>query len=106
MEVPRIRERARRQAATRTGLVIDTRARFGFTATPGTTDDTRIRYLTLALPRSTRPASSPPRRPAPMSGSCATSPPRAWGRCTSATPAAARLASRKYTDVEPLEFEL
>ncbi|MFC7994320.1 telomere-protecting terminal protein Tpg [Streptomyces pilosus] len=47
---PRIRERARRQAATTTGLVIDTRARFGFTAAPGTTDDARIRHLTLALP--------------------------------------------------------
>jgi transcriptional regulator with XRE-family HTH domain len=47
---PRVRERARRQAATSTGLVIDTRARFGFTAAPGTTDDARIRHLTLALP--------------------------------------------------------
>jgi hypothetical protein len=47
---PRVRERARRQAATTTGLVIDTRARFGFTAAPGTTDDARIRHLTLALP--------------------------------------------------------
>nr|WP_258308568.1 XRE family transcriptional regulator [Streptomyces sp. NWU339] len=47
---PRIRERARRRAATSTGLVVDTRARFGFTAAPGTTDDARIRHLTLALP--------------------------------------------------------
>ncbi|MEV0694706.1 XRE family transcriptional regulator [Streptomyces sp. NPDC050388] len=47
---PRIRERARRQAATRTGLVADTRARFGFTAAPDTTDDARLRHLTLALP--------------------------------------------------------
>ncbi|MFJ6862239.1 telomere-protecting terminal protein Tpg [Streptomyces werraensis] len=47
---PRVRERARRQAATTTGLVIDTRTRFGFTAPPGTTDDARIRHLTLALP--------------------------------------------------------
>ncbi|GGP32392.1 hypothetical protein GCM10018980_68530 [Streptomyces capoamus] len=47
---PRIREQARRQAATSTGLVIDTRARFGFTAAPGTTDDARLRHLTLALP--------------------------------------------------------
>ncbi|WP_435613847.1 telomere-protecting terminal protein Tpg, partial [Streptomyces sp. 1222.5] len=28
----------------------DTRARFGFTAAPGTTDDARLRHLTLALP--------------------------------------------------------
>ncbi|MEU6885665.1 XRE family transcriptional regulator [Streptomyces viridosporus] len=47
---PRVRERARRQAATSTGIMIDTRARFGFTAAPGTTDDARIRHLTLALP--------------------------------------------------------
>jgi hypothetical protein len=44
------RERARRQAATSTGLVLDTRARFGFAAAPGATDDARIRHLTLGLP--------------------------------------------------------
>ncbi|MEU3862627.1 XRE family transcriptional regulator [Streptomyces sp. NPDC028722] len=32
---PRIREQARRGSAVTTGLVIDTRARFGFTAGPG-----------------------------------------------------------------------
>nr|WP_258308657.1 XRE family transcriptional regulator [Streptomyces sp. NWU339] len=47
---PRIRERVRRQAAASTGLVVDTRARIGFTAAPGTTDDARIRHPTLALP--------------------------------------------------------
>ncbi|MFF4845515.1 telomere-protecting terminal protein Tpg [Streptomyces collinus] len=47
---PRVREQARRQAATSTGLMIDTRARFGFTAAPGSTDDARIRHLTLVLP--------------------------------------------------------
>ncbi|GHE24069.1 hypothetical protein GCM10017779_71070 [Streptomyces capillispiralis] len=47
---PRVREQARRQAATSTGLVIDTCARFGFTAAPGTTDDARIRHLTIVLP--------------------------------------------------------
>lgn len=47
---PRVRERAKRQAATTTGLVIDTRARFGYTAAPGTTDDARVRHLTLAMP--------------------------------------------------------
>jgi hypothetical protein len=36
--------------STNTGLVVDTRARFGFTAAPGTTDDARIRHLTLDLP--------------------------------------------------------
>jgi hypothetical protein len=29
---------------------VDVRARFGFTAAPGTTDDARVRHLTLALP--------------------------------------------------------
>jgi hypothetical protein len=47
---PRIREQARHQAAATTGIVIDTRARFGFTAAPGTTDDARLRHLTIALP--------------------------------------------------------
>jgi hypothetical protein len=47
-ETERVRERARRQADTTTGLVIDNRARFGFTAGPGTTGEARIR-LTLAL---------------------------------------------------------
>ncbi|MFD3336689.1 telomere-protecting terminal protein Tpg [Streptomyces sp. NPDC058700] len=32
------------------GLMIDVRARFGCTAAPGTTDDARMRHLTLALP--------------------------------------------------------
>ncbi|MGA5771176.1 telomere-protecting terminal protein Tpg [Streptomyces pseudogriseolus] len=47
---PRVRAQARKQAATSTGVVVDVRARFGFTAAPGTTDDARIRHLTLALP--------------------------------------------------------
>lgn len=47
---PRVRERARRQAATTGGLVIETRARFGFTAAPGTTDDSRVRRITQHLP--------------------------------------------------------
>ncbi|WP_435879345.1 telomere-protecting terminal protein Tpg [Streptomyces mutabilis] len=36
--------------AGRRTVVIHTRARFGFTTAPGTTDDARIRDLTLALP--------------------------------------------------------
>ncbi|TLQ38618.1 telomere-protecting terminal protein Tpg [Streptomyces marianii] len=47
---PRVRDRAKKQAATTGGIIIDTRARFGFTAAPGTTDDARLRRLTLALP--------------------------------------------------------
>ncbi|MEB8342576.1 telomere-protecting terminal protein Tpg [Streptomyces endophyticus] len=47
---PRVRATARKQAATTGGIVIDTRARFGFTADPGTTDDARLRAITQALP--------------------------------------------------------
>ncbi|AXE90882.1 MULTISPECIES: XRE family transcriptional regulator [unclassified Streptomyces] len=47
---PRVRAQARRAAATTAGIVIDTRARFGYTAAPGTTDDARLRHLTVALP--------------------------------------------------------
>ncbi|CAL9610495.1 hypothetical protein SUDANB6_05640 [Streptomyces sp. enrichment culture] len=47
---PKVRARARQAAATTGGIMIDTRARFGFTAAPGTTDDARLRHLTLALP--------------------------------------------------------
>ncbi|SDN11338.1 telomere-protecting terminal protein Tpg [Streptomyces wuyuanensis] len=47
---PRVRERAKKQAATSTGIVIETRARFGFTAAPGSTDDARIRLVTQHLP--------------------------------------------------------
>ncbi|WP_030209589.1 hypothetical protein [Streptomyces sp. NRRL S-87] len=47
---PLVRKRARDRAATRTGLVIETRARFGFTAAPGTSDDGRMRRITQHLP--------------------------------------------------------
>jgi hypothetical protein len=47
---PRVRDRARKQAATTGGIIIDTRARFGFTAAPGTTDDPRLRPITQGLP--------------------------------------------------------
>ncbi|WP_069170175.1 telomere-protecting terminal protein Tpg [Streptomyces griseus] len=47
---PRVRERAKRMAATTTGIVVETRARFGFTAAPGTTDDGRVRRITQHLP--------------------------------------------------------
>lgn len=36
--------------AASTDLVVDTRARFGFTVALGTNDDAHIRHLTLALP--------------------------------------------------------
>ncbi|MGP3941353.1 MULTISPECIES: telomere-protecting terminal protein Tpg [Streptomyces] len=47
---PQIRARAKKQAATTGGIVLDTRARFGYTAAPGTTDDARLRHITQALP--------------------------------------------------------
>ncbi|GGM22515.1 hypothetical protein GCM10010129_78530 [Streptomyces fumigatiscleroticus] len=47
---PQVRARARRRAATTDGIVIDTRARIGYTAPIGTTDDARLRHLTVALP--------------------------------------------------------
>ncbi|UQA90783.1 telomere-protecting terminal protein Tpg [Streptomyces halobius] len=47
---PRVRERRRRQAAATTGITIETRARFGYTAPIGTTDDPRLRRLTVHLP--------------------------------------------------------
>jgi hypothetical protein len=47
---PQIRAKARAKAATTGGIVIDTRARLGYTAPIGTTDQDRIRHLTVALP--------------------------------------------------------
>lgn len=47
---PLVRKRARAKAAKQTGLVIETRARFGFSAAPGTTDDGRMRRITQHLP--------------------------------------------------------
>ncbi|WP_103503408.1 MULTISPECIES: DNA-binding protein [Streptomyces] len=47
---PKVRARARRRAADTGGIVIETRARFGFTAAPGSTDDARVRLITQHLP--------------------------------------------------------
>ncbi|MFF7234491.1 telomere-protecting terminal protein Tpg [Streptomyces sioyaensis] len=44
------------QRSARTGIVVETRARFGFTAAPGTTDDGRIRRITETLRRPGAPA--------------------------------------------------
>ncbi len=49
---PRVRQRARTRAATTAGITIETRARFGFTAAPGSTDDGRMRRITEHLPPS------------------------------------------------------
>jgi hypothetical protein len=47
---PQISAKARQKAATTGGIVIDTRARIGYTAPIGTTDEDRLRHLTVALP--------------------------------------------------------
>ncbi|MET9965766.1 telomere-protecting terminal protein Tpg [Streptomyces sp. NPDC000134] len=47
---PQIRAKARQKAATTGGIVIDTRARIGYTAPVGSTDEDRERHLTVALP--------------------------------------------------------
>jgi hypothetical protein len=47
---PQIRAKARQTAATTGGIVVDTRARIGYTAPIGTTDEGRLRHLTGALP--------------------------------------------------------
>ncbi|WSQ31998.1 XRE family transcriptional regulator [Streptomyces sp. NBC_01230] len=47
---PQIRAKAREKAASTGGIVIDTRARLGYVAPIGSTDEGRIRHLTVALP--------------------------------------------------------
>jgi hypothetical protein len=47
---PQVRARARQRAASTGGIVIDTRARLGYTAPIGSTDQDRVRHLTVALP--------------------------------------------------------
>ncbi|PSM39092.1 DNA-binding protein [Streptomyces dioscori] len=47
---PQIRARAKAKAADTGGIVIDTRARLGYTAPIGSTDQDRVRHLTVALP--------------------------------------------------------
>ncbi|MFE9677106.1 telomere-protecting terminal protein Tpg [Streptomyces sp. NPDC006259] len=47
---PQIRAKAKERAATTGGIVIDTRARLGYTAPIGSTDQDRVRHLTVALP--------------------------------------------------------
>ncbi|MEU2069968.1 telomere-protecting terminal protein Tpg [Streptomyces anulatus] len=47
---PQIRAKAKQKAASTGGIMIDVRARLGYTAPIGSTDQDRIRHLTLALP--------------------------------------------------------
>lgn len=92
---PQIRARARKRAATTGGIVIDTRARLGYTAPIGSTDQDRVRHLTVALPPATRRASLRPGSRAPPSSASKSSPLRRSRRCTSRTAAAAPANWRK-----------
>ncbi|MFH8797557.1 telomere-protecting terminal protein Tpg [Streptomyces sp. NPDC017941] len=47
---PQVRKQRQRRAATTGGITVETRARFGYTAPVGTTDDGRFRRLTVHLP--------------------------------------------------------
>ncbi|MFE2536859.1 telomere-protecting terminal protein Tpg [Streptomyces sp. NPDC059371] len=47
---PLVRKRRHRQAAATGGITVETRARFGYTAAIGSTDDGRFRRLTVHLP--------------------------------------------------------
>ncbi|MGW4995604.1 telomere-protecting terminal protein Tpg [Streptomyces mirabilis] len=47
---PLVRKRRHRQAAATGGITVETRARFGYTAAVGSTDDGRFRRLTVHLP--------------------------------------------------------
>lgn len=86
---PLIRKRRRQKAAATDGITVETRARFGYTAPVGTTDDGRFRRLTVHLPRSTHAACSRPENRAPATSSCATSSRKDCRRCTSRTVAGA-----------------
>ncbi|MGW3041784.1 telomere-protecting terminal protein Tpg [Kitasatospora sp. NPDC001159] len=47
---PGIRRQARKKAATSTGITVEVWAYFGYTAPAGTTDEARLRHLTVHLP--------------------------------------------------------
>ncbi|MEU8509714.1 XRE family transcriptional regulator [Streptomyces brevispora] len=47
---PQVRKRRQKQAAASGGITVETRARFGYSAAVGTTDDGRFRRLTVHLP--------------------------------------------------------
>ncbi|NEC03430.1 telomere-protecting terminal protein Tpg [Streptomyces anulatus] len=47
---PQVRKRRQRQAAATGGITVETRARFGYTAPVGTSNDGRFRRLTVHLP--------------------------------------------------------
>lgn len=91
---PKVRRRHRKQAATATGITVETRARFGYTAPIGTTDDGRMRRLTVHLPRPTPTACSTHNSTVPPTSRCGTSSPKDCRRCTSRTADTAPQASK------------
>jgi transcriptional regulator with XRE-family HTH domain len=83
---PQVRKRRQQQAATTGGITVETRARFGYTAPIGTTDDGRFRRLTVHLPLRTRSsACSTPATQVPATSKCARSSPKDSKRPTSKT---------------------
>lgn len=92
------------KAASTGGIVIDARARMGYTAPIGSTDQDPVRHLTVALP----PASSKPRRPAPATPDYKRSPPkRSREVCfQDGGRRAGSLEEVRFTDVEHLEFDV
>jgi hypothetical protein len=47
---PQVRAKAKKAASSTNGIVVDVRARLGYSAPVGTTDEARMRHLTVALP--------------------------------------------------------
>lgn len=91
---PQIRARAKRAASTTDGIMIDARARFGFTAAPGPLTTPACATSPWPCLPSTLPASSTPIRPAPPNSSSSSLLPKLWETSTSATAAVAPTAWR------------
>lgn len=87
---PQVRKRRQQQAATTGGITVETRARFGYTAPIGTTDDGRFRRLTVHLPRRTHSGCSTPATSAPATSRCVGSSPKGSRKSISRTVVAAR----------------
>ncbi|MFI8345675.1 telomere-protecting terminal protein Tpg [Streptomyces sp. NPDC085639] len=76
---PVVRGRRRQEAATSTGITVETRARFGYSTPVGTTDDGRVRRLTFHLPAAYAQRLFDARAGAPMTANCARSSPKPAG---------------------------
>lgn len=91
---PQVRKRRRNQAAATGGITVETRARFGYTAPVGTTDDGRFRRLTVHLPAAYAQRLFDARDAGPATRRCAESSPKDSKTSISRTAAVALLASR------------